>query len=291
LPLICGLLLCLSGCFAAPRQGERFTAAVLKTVTLEELLPNPRDMLYNALLQGVNVAEVRQRRLMGVSCANAPGPGNYSTLYLALAPPGMDDLALWDPVEARKGVRTGEIGPLTAILRRGGPPGPAEQTTVLGRREVLCREDPATQVIHAKVDFFIRPYEMLRVQLQGRDPLRGLDEAEVRAGRIVRVHCALAEETDGFIWYARVPEGVDLSPDAADPAAGDPIVEVRAGRPEANWQGGHIGSMSRLTRESEDAAAREHWPIELSTVIRRLPAPPAGYVRGRVPHCGGAANP
>jgi len=286
LPLMFCMLLCLYGCVAAtPRQGELFTARVVKTVTMVDLLPAPRDMLYNALLQGVSVTEVRQRRLMVVGCARDP---HHMPAYLALAPAELSNLALWDYIEARRGVRTGELGPLTRILHRSKPPGPSGLTTVLGRTEVLCQEDPVTQIIHAKVLYFIRPYEMLRVEWQARDPLRGLDEADVRAGRIVAVQCALAEESDGLLWYARVPEGTAVAKDSG----ARPIVEVRAGRHEANWSGGHMGSMSRLTWESEDAAAREHWPIVLSTVIRGLPAAPAGYTRvGGIPFCGGAANP
>lgn len=288
--LVFCLVLSLPGCYSVPRQGELFTAAVIRPVTMEDLLPDRREMLANAVLQGVTVEEVRQHRLLVISCATAKGAQSELMPYLALAPPELADLLAWDYIEAERGVRIGEQGPLTRILRRDRIPGGGGLTTVLGRPEVLCREDPETGVFHARVDYFITPFAMLRAEWQSRDPLRGLDEAEIRAGRIVRLSCTPAEETNGLTWYARIPEGFAAGKDLS--AAGSTqIVEVRAGRPEVDWHGGIAGPMSRLTRSIEDKAAREHWPIELSTVIRRLPAPPGGYSRLGAPYCGRGVNP
>ena len=284
------LLLCLSGCYSVPHKGELFTAAVIKTVTMEDLLPSPRNMLYNALLQGISVEEVRQHRLLVVSCVPDKGTRSYSTSYLALAPQELDDLLAWDYIEAEPGVPIGEQGPLTRILRRVKKPAPGELATVLGRTEVLCRNDPETQLIHAKVDYFISPMELLRAEWQARTPLRGLYEADIRAGRIIMVTCALAEETNSLTWYARIPESFAI---INDPSADrtKQIVEVRAGRPEIDWYGGVAGPLSRLTRYAEENTAKEHWPIELSAVVRRLPSAPDGYTHLGTPYCGRGKSP
>lgn len=249
---------------------------------MEELLPSPRNMLYNAVLQGVSVEDVRQHRLLVISCATGK---DHLKMFLALAPPELDDLLAWDYIEAEQGAPTGEQGSLTRILRRAGKPDPGGQTTVLGRTELLCQKDPATRVINAKVDYFITPLEMLRAELQARNPMRGLDEAEVRAGKIVRVSCALAEEANSLTWYARIPEESDFI-NAPSVATAGRIVKLRAGRPEIGWYGGIQGSMSRLTRDTEDKTASENWPIDLSTVVESLPDTAAAYTRTGIPYCG-----
>jgi hypothetical protein len=64
-------LLSLAGCTAVPPQpGERFSARVFVTVTLDQLRPD--SAAANALQQGATLDDVWDRRLVSVTCVVSP---------------------------------------------------------------------------------------------------------------------------------------------------------------------------------------------------------------------------
>ncbi|HOQ42748.1 MAG TPA: hypothetical protein PKZ40_04770 [Anaerolineaceae bacterium] len=272
--------LALAGCAVAhvPTQGERVQARIFETVTIEGLQPRGHEV--NALQHGVTLDDVWERRVVIVGCVLSRDTSSfavYNESRLALAPPGMTNLKLGDYVAITKGPRGLETGPPSNILRR--LPAPREEDLVHYRGTspvVLCQEDQ-DGVLHARVISFITPIEGMKARLSIRDPLRGLDEKDVRAGRIVVLRCSRGEEVNPLVWYARLPDGMR--------AENGQLVVATTGRYDIIWSGLFFPP-PWTRRQAFEAEAESRWPIQPGTVMRLLDRLPEQELSDRgIPYC------
>ncbi len=192
----------------------------------------------------------------------------------------MTDLLAGEQVAISQGALADQSGPISRILHRLPAPRPEQLVNYSGITPVvLCQED-ADHVLRVRVSRFVEPLEAIEASWQIRDPLRGLDERDMRAGGIVLLQCSRGEGVDPLFWYARLAAGVSAR-------QGDQV-EAVAGAAEPIWDGGYVVPFSGNSRAAVQAEAAAHWPIRLSTVIRVIGPLPQSRVSYRgIPLCRG----
>ena len=244
----------LLSCALPPAPGEAFRAGVVDVVSIKNL--QPHGSLVAAVREGVGLTDAWELRVLLVSCL--PSPGGVTDVRLAIAPPEIRNVHRGDHLLVRvgSGDAVENVSRVVSLL----PPPTAQQRAPdrWGHQAVLCQA--AGQTLHVTVSTFYWPLEILQAELQLREPLRGLSRDDLDAGRIVRLSCHLAEETNPLVWFARLPPGLVVEPGQQ--------VEAIGGRYDLEWSGGPLSPLSRVTPQKLRTFAEQHWRVELSRVTR-----------------------
>lgn len=204
-----------------PRPGDTVTLAVSRQMTEAWYRHGRKLDVANALAQGIGESEIASGRLAVVTCALPQNEPNPETRWVIRLPdnitPQRDDLVLFKP-----GARYGSAGPLGAYVKTLPPPASSELYTWKYGKTVRCAAGKDEAMQQARFAFAFGSNDLREYRLH-RERMRGIDENDVRAGRIFTATCS--PMTDGWIdWTVRVPPSMQV-------AAGDHIV-ARVGTPD-----------------------------------------------------------
>lgn len=264
----------LAGCQTTPAPGREVLGDVVSVPRARAALAlgASHSNLHAAVRAGVSPADAAAQRLVLASCAmpdtHSPGGARLFTITtllpagtqlaprtkLLLHAPG--DPFAGPPIDGRfPAVHAAFVGALAAAA----PPDP--ETTVPWRLkpgeppQQLTRCRPAGGTPDQAEATFFRTVGEAELRYAAAEAARvaGFSDAELAAGAVVRVRCAL-KMADGAAWHApefmaRAPQGLNLRP-------GD-VVRLRAGADEGSLQAGPLGEvLGRVDRPPTPGATQ-----------------------------------